>query len=139
MNETQYPSAGDLLGALFFAVVVLAAGYVAWWIVAHTHAAGYWVYEIDTEDGLVLYIGSAGDVEKRLRGHERFQAKLPEGHPRKWWADAEESVRATYEPSRKTWYRSKPIALEAEKDRIRRKNPIANRIRYKGVPGGSVD
>lgn len=126
----------DLGGAFLFAVVVLTLIWIIRWVVLHFTRDGYWVYEIDTEDGSLLYIGSAGDPRQRMHGHENYQRRLPDGHPRKWWGDAEESVRRNYWPSRTTWYHSKAVAQEIEKQRIRQKNPIANRIRYKGVVSG---
>ena len=126
--------AGRLGGALMFAAAVLALVAVTVWIVRHLNPEGYWVYEIDTDDGTLLYIGSTGDLEKRMRGHESYQRRLPDGHPRKWWPDAAAEVQANHWPTRHTWYRSKAIAQEIEKQRIRQKNPVANGIRYKGVP-----
>ena len=128
----------DLGGGLIFAVVVLLSVWLLRWLYLHFAPDGYWVYEIDTEDGGLLYIGSAADPRKRMRGHEAYQRRLPLGHPRKWWEDAAEEVQRTYWPSRATWYSSKEIAQAEEKRRIRVKNPIANQIRYKGViPGGT--
>lgn len=124
---------GQLGGAFLFAVSVMALGFVLWWVIRHIQPDGYWVYEIDTDEGELLYVGSTDNPERRMRRHESFQRKLPDGHPRKWWQDAAEPVRRDYWPTRATWYNSKAVAQQVEKDRVRRKNPIANQIRYKGV------
>jgi len=135
MMAAQAITGNDLRGAFCFAVVVLATVFAIQWIVVNVWASGYWVYEIDSDEGDLLYIGYCKNIYRRMKWHESFQRKLPAGHPRNWWPDAAYAVRTSYEPSRKTWYRSKAMAEEAERDRIRRKRPIANVIRYKGASG----
>jgi hypothetical protein len=133
MNDFRW---GDLGGAFVFAVVVLALVFLVRWAVLNFTSEGHWVYEIDTEDGSLLYIGECSDVAKRMKRHVQYQSKLPPGHPRRWWWDADPAVQANMWPSRVTWYRSKEIAKAIEKQRVRTKNPIANQIRYKGVISG---
>lgn len=128
---------GDWIGAIVFTVVVLGlARMVQWLINAFIDYKPHAVYEIDTADGRLLYVGEAADPQARLHGHERYQRHLRDGHPRKWWGDAHPRVKASFTPSRVTWYRSAAVAKAVERDIIRGKNPIANRIRYKGVTGG---
>lgn len=126
-------------GAFLFAVIVLSLVWLIRWLVVAVFARGHWVYEIDTEDGSLLYVGECGNVAKRMRSHRAYQARLPEGHPRKWWPDADPAVQVNLWPSRATWYRSKAIAVEVQNQRIRQKNPIANQVRYKGYIRGGGD
>lgn len=136
MTAAAAPTSADLRAALVFALIVIGLVWLIRWTVLHVAADGYWVYEIDTEEGELLYVGSAANPRKRMHSHENFQRRLPDGHPRKWWADAEVKVRHEYWPTRATWYRSKLIAQAIEKQRVRERRPIANRIRYTSVPGG---
>ncbi len=132
----QTSDGADLLGGLLFAVLVITAFRVAWWAIRNGRTDGYWTYEIDTDEGSLLYVGSTDDPGKRMHRHEQFQRRLPDGHPRKWWENAEEKVRRNYWPSRAKWWRSKALALEAERRAIRERRPLANVIRYKGIPAG---
>jgi len=127
---------GQILAAFLFAVTVLSFVRLARWIAVAILARGHWVYEIDTEDGSLLYIGECADVAKRMKRHVQYQQRLPDGHPRKWWWDADPVVQANLWPSRVQWYKSKAVAVEVQNQRIRQKQPIANIIRYKGVISG---
>lgn len=125
------------VGGLVFTVAVLGLARMVQWLAAaildyKPHA----VYEIDTADGRLLYVGEAADPQARLHSHERYQRHLRDGHPRKWWRDAAPQVQQTFTPTRVTWYRSPAIARAVERDIIRGRKPIANQIRYKGVTGG---
>lgn len=124
----------DLLGALLFAVVVIGLVAMARWLaVALFEYKPHAVYEIDTEDGRLLYVGESSDPERRLHQHESRQRKLAPGSPGNWWPDASAEVRRTFQPSRVTWYRSVKIAKEVQNRMIAERNPIANIIRYKGA------
>lgn len=136
MNEIMThvgPAVTGMIGAFFFAVGVLALLFLARWLGRAVWASGYWVYEIDLEDGSLWYIGSCRNVEIRMRRHESFQRRLPDGHPRKWWWDIDPIVQANHYPNRATWYHSKDVAESIERQRVRQKNPPGNIIKYKGV------
>lgn len=130
------PSLSDLGGALIFAGVVLALAVAARWTIRAVFSRGHFVYEIDLADGTLWYIGECADLVKRMHRHESFQRRLPDGHPRKWWADIDPKVHATYLPSRYKWYSSKEIAFRRQNMEIRAKNPPGNIIKYSGVGGG---
>jgi len=136
MTRTEIPDWSDMASALCFAMVVIALAMIARWVARGIFARGHWVYEIDLADGTLWYIGECADLKVRMRRHETYQAKLPDGHPRKWWDDIDPNVRASYMPNRYTWYHSKAVAKEIERQRIRAKNPPGNRIKYKGVISG---
>lgn len=134
--QAYIPAAADLGGALAFAVLVIVGVAVTRWVLRGVFARGHWVYEIDLADGTLWYIGESADLVKRMHRHETFQRGLPDGHPRKWWEDIDPEVHRTYMPTRSTWYSSKEVAKQIERQRVRSKNPPGNRIKYKGVMSG---
>ncbi len=133
---SQVPTAGEVGGAFVFAVLVLVFLWSARWLIVNVWSRGHFVYEIDLADGTLWYIGECADLKARMRRHESFQARLPEGHPRKWWEIIDPKVRETHTPTRFTWYPSKAQAKLIERQRVREKSPPGNQIKYKGVVSG---
>jgi hypothetical protein len=126
----------DAGGAFCFAVSVILVGRLLYWIGQRvTHQNGHWTYEIDDYNGDLLYVGECKDIRVRMRRHRSLQAKLPDGHPRKWWPQVHPDVERELWPSRVKWHASTELGKQAEKDMIRRLRPPANIIRYKGVTG----
>lgn len=126
----------ELIGALLFAAMVLAAVRACRWLVSK--AVDYdpnCVYEFDLIDGRV-YVGFGKDPQGRAKTHRDYQRRLPEGHPRRWWHLVPSEVRESLMPPRVTWYRSEAEARDEETARIRRYvdqgRPLANLVRYKG-------
>jgi hypothetical protein len=116
----------DVPAAFLFAVAVLGAARLGWWL--------YWawrgydthcVYDIDDAQGKILYTGFAKDPRERMKGHARRARK----NPNDWWHDAHPQVKASLEPSRVVaWYRSEPVARAREIERIRQLQPPGNTI-----------
>lgn len=132
----------DLGGAVLFAVAVIGAARMGWWLFRAMNAyEPHCVYRIPLVDGRPYY-GHAKDKDVRLRRHYQYQKTLPEGHPRKWWALVPPHVRdgrPLVMPDEWIvgWYRSKAVAEQMEQQKIRdaeaRGIVTANRIKYKGV------
>lgn len=76
------------------------------------------VYEIRNANGRGhFYIGSAYDINKRMRGHRS----------RSWWfGRAPLTFQATLRPDKVTWYKSAAEANRAEVALIRKHQPWAN-------------
>jgi hypothetical protein len=136
---------GDLFGGLIFAVVVLGLVFmVRWLVLALVDYEPHCVYRIPLTDGRV-YIGYARDPHVRLRRHRAYQRGLPDGHRRKWWETVPARVQATMVMPDEwvTWYRSKEVAEQMERNAIREAEAsgsvvLANGIKYKGV-GANVE
>lgn len=128
----------DLIGGFVFAVVVLAAVFATRWLVlALVDYEPHCVYRIPLMDGRV-YIGMGQDPHKRLRTHRNYQRGLPDGHPRKWFDAVPLSVQTSMRMPDEwvTWYRSKGVASQMERDAIRKAREsgvvvLANRVLYK--------
>jgi predicted GIY-YIG superfamily endonuclease len=133
---------GEWVGALLFAVAVLAGARWAWWI-SRARVTWDWhcVYEIPLVDGRV-YVGHARNPHKRGAWHRQKQRTLPPGHPGKWWPLVPQPWRdmtpfVMPDEWIKRWYRTKGIAEDVERERVRqheRRQPhsTANRIKFKG-------
>lgn len=136
----------DVRGGLTFAVVVLATLAVTRWLIhAFIDYEPHCVYRIPLADGRV-YIGYARDPDVRLRRHRQYQRGLPEGHPRRWWDDVPQYVQVsmTVPDGWVTWYRSKAVAVQMERQAIRDAEDsgvvvLANKVKYRGVDAGVPD
>jgi hypothetical protein len=89
------------------------------------------VYFINYAAGGLAYIGKAADPVARQKRQEADQAKLPDGHRRKWWGLIDPQVRETYMPNQVMWYPTRAAAEAAERAWIRQLNPPENVIKYK--------
>lgn len=118
--------------ALAFAALVVGAGWaltVEWrWRRGQRHA----VYYIPDAAGELLYVGFGRDPVARLKRHRTYQATLPDGHPRKWWHLVHPDVQRTYQVPHR-WRPNEASARAFEAAEVRRLNPPANRIKYRGV------
>jgi hypothetical protein len=116
----------EFVGAVLFAVLVIAAARLGWWLLRQVRAyEPHCVYDIDDAQGKLLYVGFAKDPAARMKRH----AQRAKHNPNDWWHDAHPDVKVNLYPSRVVaWYRSEPIARLRETERIRQYDPPGNTV-----------
>lgn len=111
-----------ILAGLLWAGGLVALAYAARWVLKEVMI---WrpraVYKINDKAGSRLYIGSAYNVEARMRRHRSDQLTKS-----LWYPEASLKFQHTLEPDEVRWYRNAPLAFQAESEAIRREQPPGN-------------